>query len=418
MRAVTTALPQLQLHAPCVLIGGTNGKGTTAGFLFSLLSKIAGLKVGLYTSPHVSNFCERIQTSHIPLDDTTLLNEWQKLETLLTPCWHGQLTFFECTTLLSFHVFNNNATDINVLEVGLGGTWDAVNICEPLAAAIVSIGTDHQQYLGTTYRAILADKIGIARPHRPLFWGKQGSGANDSGLHHTLQKIVTQKQLTLFSAGHDFKLNPDHALNITLPDLPPLNLPLPLHLQTQPHWLQHNFCLASALHWWLLHYPNLSTPNFTTTTSHNHTITLPPHLPARFQLRHLHHRYTKQKRPLLLDACHNYDGTLALVTELKTRYHTVTGMLSLLHDKEINKIIPLLASRLKPLAIFALKNERSMIRSQLPTPYRHLWYNDFTAAWHNIANKHDTHPLVICGSFYGLGEALNIIDTDHEWELR
>ena len=416
MHTVINALPQLQLHAPCVIIGGTNGKGTTAGFLFSLLSRVAGLKVGLYTSPHVSHFCERVQVSHQSLNDDTLLDIWQELKQLLAPLFFQRLTFFECTTLLAFFVFNRTTTDINVLEVGLGGTWDAVNVCDPLASAIVSIGKDHQQYLGNTYSAILADKLGIARAHRPLFWGKQGSGADDAELQHTLQKIVAQKQLLLCSAGREFKLNRDNTLCLELPDLPTIEMPLPASLHTDPHWLRSNFSLAFALSWWLLHRLDRTVPNFVKLASHT-IARLRPNLPARFQQRSLRHRHTGQERPLLLDACHNYDGMQALVIELRQRYGKVAGLLSLLNDKEIDKIVPLLAQQCRPFAVFAVDNERSMIREQLPARWQHCWHDNFATAWHSVSAKLDPQPLVICGSFYGLGEALALLAQQDEWQL-
>ncbi len=417
IRTVIAALPQLQLRAPCVLIGGTNGKGTTAGFIFSLLSRGAHLKVGLYTSPHVAHFCERVQTSHVRLDDAALMDIWGELELLLAPRFRAQLTFFECCTLLAFYVFNRTATDINVLEVGLGGTWDAVNVCNPLAAAIVSIGKDHQQQLGNTYAKILADKMGITRSHCPLFWGNQGSGADDRDMQHTLQEIVHRQQLVLFSAGREFKLNAvTNTFSVELPALPAVTLPVPPALQATPRWLQRNFCLAFAFSWWLL--PRLGRSHSDLASIVDNTVELlPATLPARFQLRRLHHRPTGQVRQLLLDACHNYDGALALVAELQQRYGRVAGMLSLLHDKEIAKIVPLLARQLKPLAIFALDNERSMTCSHLPERWQHCWHEDFSAAWYSITAKPSTGPLVICGSFYGLGEALALLSTHDEWEL-
>lgn len=417
MQTVLAALPQLQLRAPCVLIGGTNGKGTTAGFICSLLSHGAGLKVGLYTSPHVSHFCERVQTSHVPLDDAALDDLWQELELLLAPHFRAQLTFFECSTLLAFYVFNRTATDINILEVGLGGTWDAVNVCDPLAAAIISIGKDHQQYLGNTYAEILTDKLGIARPQRPLFWGNQGSGADDADLQRALQEIVQHRQLALCSAGREFKLDADAGtLSVALPALPQVSIPTPRALRASPRWLQRNFCLAFALSWWLLPRLGRSRSGFPHAVERIAEL-LPSTLPCRFQVRRLHHRPTGQERSLLLDACHNYDGALALVAELQRHYGMVAGMLSLLHDKEVAKIVPLLARQLDPLAIFALDSERSMTRAQVPSAQQHCWHKNIADAWHSVVAESDARPLVICGSFYGLGEALALLAKHAEWEL-
>lgn len=417
MRAVLTDFPQLRPRAPCVLIGGTNGKGTTAGFTSSLLSHFAALKVGLYTSPHVARFCERVQVSHATLDDAALLKSWQEMELLLTPRLRAQLSFFECVTLLAFYVFNSMTTDINVLEVGLGGTWDAVNVCDPLAAVIVAIGHDHQQYLGNTYAAILADKMGITRPQRPFFWGRQGSGADDPQVQRTLQEIVRREQLVLFSAGSEFKLDETNTIHVNLPTLPTITATLPCSLQPRPRWLQHNFCLAFALSWWLLHRLKQPAQHFARAVSSSTAELLPTSLPARFQLRRVRHRHTGQIRQLLLDACHNYDGALTFTKEIAARFGVLPGMFSLLDDKDIASIVPLLARQLQPLAIFAVDNKRSMQRTHLPAAWQHCWHDDIVDAWQHITAVTDTRPLVVCGSFYGLGAALALLNSQHEWEL-
>ena len=415
MHRVLTALPQLRLRAPCVLIGGTNGKGTTAGFIFSLLAHAAQLKVGLYTSPHVLHFCERIQVSHYQLDDTALCSAWHELRLLLAP-FRKQLTFFECVTLLAFYTFNRAATDINVLEVGLGGTWDATNICDPIAAAIVSIGLDHQQYLGTTYAAILADKLGITRVRRPLFWGQQGSGANDPDAQRTLYKIIQQKQLTFFCADRNFRCNDDSIINLNFPSLPSINTPLPPSLTAQPYWLRRNFTLAFALTYWLLRYLNLPHTQLVDGINKLPSL-LPSTILARCQYRQLRHCRTGRVQPLLFDACHNYDGALALTVELQRRDINTAGMFSLLDDKEIAKIVPLLARHLNPLAIFALNHQRGMTRTQLPSAWQHCWHDNCIAAWQSIMQEPTDKPIVICGSFYGLGEMLEFFLHNSDWNL-
>ena len=122
-------------------------------------------------------------------------------------------------------------------------------------------------------------------------------------------------------------------------------------------------------------------------------------------------------QPLLLDACHNYDGALALTTELQRRHINTAGMLSLLSDKEIDRIVPLLAQHLNPLAIFAINNKRSMTRSQLPTAWQHCWHDDCAHAWQDIVKTPTNTPIVICGSFYGLGEMLELLTHHPDWTL-
>ena len=406
IREVTTAHPWLLPTAPLILVGGTNGKGTTAGFIFTLLAKFAGLKTGLYTSPHVSCFSERIQVSSASITASCLASKWQELEQRIGKKW--QLSFFESATILAFHVFNTMQTEINVIEVGLGGTWDATNICDPIAAVIVSIGRDHQEYLGDTWAEIMADKMGICREHKPFFWGNQGSGATDPKTQAVIAETVARRHLQFFTAGHDFSLRDDGQIEIKLADLPHIVQKLPHWLQQKPHYLQRNFCLAYAISYWLVKRLRPTHP-FTVSTR---TSLLPDTIKGRFQFFRLRHRQTGRERTLLMDACHNCDGAHVFVTEVKKRFGTLPGLIALLVDKEVDKILPLLATCLTPMAIFAVDNKRSLSRDRLSPPWQRHWFSDFVSAWQTIGDEAET--TVVCGSFYGLGTALSFLTTQYE----
>ena len=406
MQEVTAAHPWLLPTAPLILVGGTNGKGTTAGFIFTLLAKFAGLKTGLYTSPHVSCFSERIQVSSASLTASCLASKWQTLELLIGKKW--QLSFFECATLLAFHVFNTMQTEINIIEVGLGGTWDATNICDPLAAVIVSIGRDHQQYLGNTWAEIMADKMGICREHKPFFWGNQGSGATDPKTQAVIAETVARRHLQLFAAGRDFDLRGNKRLEVRLVDLPRVAQELPRWLQQKPHYLQRNFCLAYAVSYWLARRLR-PTSSFTVPTC---ATLLPATIKGRFQFFYLRHRQTGRRLTLLMDACHNCDGAQVFVTEVEKRFGTLPGLVALLVDKEVDKILPLLATCLNPMAIFAVDNKRSLSRDHLPPMWQRHWFPDFVEAWQTIIAG--AKLIVVCGSFYGLGAALSFLTTQYE----
>lgn len=149
-----------------VHVAGTNGKGSVAASLESIV-RAAGLRTGLYTSPHLLRFAERIRIDGAPIDDA-------RLDVALARVMdaHPALTFFEVATLAAFQLFAEEPLDVVVMEVGLGGRLDATNVVDaPLATAITSIGLDHTALLGTTIEAIAWEKAGILKPSAPLVTG-------------------------------------------------------------------------------------------------------------------------------------------------------------------------------------------------------------------------------------------------------
>ncbi|MCS7223856.1 MAG: bifunctional folylpolyglutamate synthase/dihydrofolate synthase [Armatimonadetes bacterium] len=156
---------------PSVLIGGTNGKGSTAAFLTAILSH-AGYKVATYTSPHLVRERERIQVNQQPISAEQWAEhlQWaeQAVEQVSAATSCGAPTQFEVLTAVAFRYFAQEKVDIAVVEVGLGGRWDATNILEPAVSIITSIALDHTDRLGPDPFTIAKDKLGIARPRRPL----------------------------------------------------------------------------------------------------------------------------------------------------------------------------------------------------------------------------------------------------------
>ncbi|HYJ34127.1 MAG TPA: folylpolyglutamate synthase/dihydrofolate synthase family protein [Candidatus Binatia bacterium] len=152
---------------PSVLIAGTNGKGSTAAHLASIL-RAAGLKTGLYTSPHLVRFHERIRVDGAEIGDAAL-------EEALERWWphfeEERPSFFEAATALAFDHFAREAVDMAVVEVGLGGRLDATNVLVPRASVITTISTDHAEILGPTLRRIAAEKAGIIKPGGTLVLG-------------------------------------------------------------------------------------------------------------------------------------------------------------------------------------------------------------------------------------------------------
>ena len=166
------ALGNPHLKIPCVHIAGTNGKGSTAAMLDSIL-RAEGLRVGLYTSPHFERINERIRIDGEDISDDKFAAAWTRvhevIESLLAS---GKLgahpTYFECVTALAFVAFAESGVNLAVYEVGLGGRLDSTNIVAPEVAVITSIDFDHENFLGHSLAEIAGEKAGIIKPGAPV----------------------------------------------------------------------------------------------------------------------------------------------------------------------------------------------------------------------------------------------------------
>jgi dihydrofolate synthase / folylpolyglutamate synthase len=159
-------------HFRSLHVGGTNGKGSVAALCDSALrtSGAAG-RVGLYTSPHLVRFAERIRVDGVPLPDEALISAAERLRPAIE---HTGATFFEATTALAFLCFREAGVDTAVVEVGLGGRLDSTNVIEPLACAVTNVALDHMDYLGDTIEAIAREKAGIFKRGVPAITAARG----------------------------------------------------------------------------------------------------------------------------------------------------------------------------------------------------------------------------------------------------
>jgi len=153
------------LGIPCVHVGGTNGKGSVASMVATVLVE-AGHEAALYTSPHLCSFRERFQIGGEPVGDDELRDLARELGPEIR---RHALTFFEATTGLAFHLFQRRAVEVSVIEVGLGGRLDATNVVAPFLTAITNVDLDHCDYLGSTLSEIAIEKAGIIKTGVPLF---------------------------------------------------------------------------------------------------------------------------------------------------------------------------------------------------------------------------------------------------------
>ena len=178
-------------------IAGTNGKGSTAAMAAAML-QAAGYRVGLYTSPHLVEFRERIRVNGEMIGESQVAQLTEHLQVLCTT--DLQPTFFEYTTAMAFQHFADSGVDVAVLEVGLGGRFDATNVVTPTACAVTTISLDHQEYLGTTCSSIAFEKAGIIKPGVPVVVGRL-----DDDAWRVIDQVAGERQAPVFRLNKDFR---------------------------------------------------------------------------------------------------------------------------------------------------------------------------------------------------------------------
>ncbi len=176
IRAIAGALGNPQDAWPSVIVAGTNGKGSVSAMTETGL-RAMGLRTGLYTSPHLVRLEERFAIGGVPVDTPHLVSAAGTVREAVARLRAGgrldtEPTFFEVTTAVAFELFSQAGIDFGVLEVGMGGRWDATNVATPRAAAITTIDLDHERFLGRTVAAIAGEKAGVIKPGMSVVVGE------------------------------------------------------------------------------------------------------------------------------------------------------------------------------------------------------------------------------------------------------
>ena len=178
---------------PCVHIAGTNGKGSTAAMIASILTA-SGYRTGLYTSPHLVRFNERVRIDGKEINDVDIVRHTKLLK---GPIEKNKATFFEATTAIAFNYFAEQKVDIAVVETGLGGRLDATNVVNPIITIITNIGLEHVEYLGPTLAKIAFEKGGIIKPSVSCI-----TGISSPEAIQVLRRIARSNDANLIEAGN------------------------------------------------------------------------------------------------------------------------------------------------------------------------------------------------------------------------
>lgn len=390
MQALAEQLGNPQNNLSFIHIAGTNGKGSTAAMLESIL-RHAGFKVGLFTSPHLVSFYERIQINRVPLSEKALVKFYEILQPILfqveakVNC-HSP-TFFEITTALALLAFCEEKVDWVIWETGMGGRLDSTNIVKPKLTVITSISFDHQAWLGPTLELIAQEKAGIIKPNIPLISAPQVE---------ICARVITQKAL---EKNAPYRMTKEDKILVQSETLEGQQFsyegkPYFLNL-LGAHQRQNAATVLEAVYELRRGGVKISDEainlGFKTVT-----------WPARFQI--------LQKNPLIiLDGAHNEAGMKVLVENYRALCGEVkTNLLfGVLSDKAIKEMVHYLLPLVKKVAFIPLKSSRAIKPNLIANYFREQGvevslFPDFKKAWFAMKSE----PLLITGSLYLTGEVL------------
>ncbi|MBA2880879.1 dihydrofolate synthase/folylpolyglutamate synthase [Desulfosalsimonas propionicica] len=196
--AMLKALDRPERKFACIHVAGTNGKGSIASALAAIL-QTAGLRVGLYTSPHLVRFNERICINNQYISDHEVVNAWHAAKAAAPK--EREATFFEYTTAMALYAFARAEVDWAVIETGMGGRMDATNILQPRLCIISNISLEHRFYLGSTIAQITGEKAGIIKPDTPVI-----TGVHQKSAIEVIEKTAARNNAPVFRKGKDFRI--------------------------------------------------------------------------------------------------------------------------------------------------------------------------------------------------------------------
>jgi dihydrofolate synthase/folylpolyglutamate synthase len=375
-------------------IAGTNGKGSTSCFLAKLLQK-AGKSVGLYSSPHILEYNERILVNGKAVEDAVLCHAFALIEQARGDI---SLTYFEFGTLAALRVFVESELDYLVLEVGLGGRLDAVNIVDADLSIITNIALDHTEWLGETREQIAFEKAGIIRAGCPVIFGE-----ND--MPQSLAAEIASKQAKLYQSGKAFNAKLENNVwhwqgeNINGEEInfqikPPPASMLSFYSENAAMSLQAFLLLGMDISRALLEKA------FTQAA-----------LTGRFQI--IHRGYT-----LVLDVAHNPHAAAFLCQNIKhcfpaRKVHMLVGMLS---DKDVQKTLNALGGITSTWYLASLQNSRGSDSNMLynalgqAVQSQAFRFDSVQSAFHEAEkNIQPDELLVVTGSFYTVADVLEMI---------
>lgn len=396
IKKVASRLNINKIRSKVFTIAGTNGKGSTVSILESVLIEL-GYKVGSYTSPHLLEFNERIKVNNVPADTNEICSAFETIEEYRD---NITLTFFEFSTLAAFIIFNKLKLDVIILEVGLGGRFDAVNIIDPDVSIITNIGLDHTAILGNDLEKIAYEKSGIMRKDKPVIVGypnihesikKQSIniGSKLNIINKQFSKEIISNKTWIFSNSDGIKIECEN-----------IGIKGNIQIDNAATALQAIHCCKGI---------KLNEDKVANGLKKAKIL-------GRFQI-------LDSKPKTILDIAHNEQSINMLVDNLKRYYpkNKLHAVFSVLKDKNIDDILSLLHGVFESWHISHSDNERALDVSELrknkffvlekPSVYDNI-EDAYIGATKNIKSKDDI--VVVFGSSYTVAPILNNEYRKHE----
>lgn len=388
-------------------VAGTNGKGSVCAMLASIL-QICGKKTGLYTSPHLIRFNERIRINHKAITDTQLLRlvtKCEKISSMVTEKCGREPTFFEFTTALAFHFFAEKSVDFAVIETGMGGRLDATNVVVPLVSVISRISMDHKQYLGDTIEKITAEKAGIIKPNVPVV-----CGSNSPQVIEVISDIARVRNAPLIKADEIVSLKvlsntlKGQKLKVEICDGTSFTVFVPLAGHYQPE----NIMLVLATIYFL---------------SNNHIIDInTKHIKTGLSKVKWHGRFQLLSKapPVIVDGAHNpCAGKLLAETLIELVPNRPVGLIfGMCSDKDMVGFIKYFKDIVKKCWAVPIRSERSVQTSVIRTAATHAgWETSETSLQQALMEaqqwaKKNSGVVCITGSLFLVGEVLEIMGVE------
>ncbi|NLT50010.1 MAG: bifunctional folylpolyglutamate synthase/dihydrofolate synthase [Ignavibacteria bacterium] len=326
-----------QNNLKCFHIAGSNGKGSTASFIASILRE-AGFKTGLYTSPHFVKFNERIRINGEMINDDFIADFLKNNHNYIV---NNSVTFFEITTALAFEYFNSEKVDYAVIETGLGGRLDATNIINPIASVITTISLEHQNILGNTIEQIAKEKAGIIKQNGNIFTGLLQEKAFD-----VIKKISFDKSADLYNlSNYIYEKDNNVILKNIISEFRINNLPL---------YGNHQKINAALAVLSLNKELNFNNENILRKGLQN--VIENTGIQGRYEI------FYKYPR-VIFDSCHNEEGVTVFLDEFKNEFFNYDKcylIFGAMKDKNIRSMMILLKEYFSEILFTRIDNKRAL----------------------------------------------------------
>ncbi len=399
-----------RLHNPhkkfkTVHVAGTNGKGSTATYIASIL-QAAGFKTGVYTSPHLVQFNERITINGKEISNDEVVGAYEAVHA--ADIGKRKATYFEIATAMGFYHFAKKNVDWVVVETGMGGRFDATNVILPEACVITNLSIEHTDYLGKTIKALAFEKGGIIKPGIPVVTAvSQPSGCE------VLENIAKEQSSALLFFKKDFSIKKTHGEELyhylgLYSHFDHLKKPLPGEHQKE------NLSLALAACELIFKKHQDTDPRYELTKTLVKEGLSKAHWPGRLE-------HVMEKPLVILDGAHNLHATKVLGKYLTSflKGRKLTLVLGILDDKPHEKMLKNLVPLAAKVIITQAKIDRSLDPTVLKTEARRLTQGPVTiikdvkeAVAHAIKTSKKDDVVCVAGSLYVVGEAKEKFDND------